>query len=383
MSVYKEFTKNDKFLSRIKTYPNVSFLISDRKVYFNKKDYVSGAFVNNVGHHDVGYLSLYQENVDRPSNSLIYPYVTKDGTLTAFKTISTSDFNSDFGYGDIISSSYPLAATISVDKYDTNSDRLSIDALKNTLNYYRAISPNYAYDDKETQKLTLISIPSIFYGSSIKKGSIDLQFHISGTLIGRLQDIKQNGDLIQTLPVGSNGSGSVGGVCLYNEGFMILTGAWNLTTEFTEVYDAASPATYPRWYYFASTGSSGAGENIPSSSFSMDFQGINYINTLTLMCHANKGEMNFSNNPTWRNFSQSLTPQTSSYTFQEPTNVTIKNISKSPFEGASGSFEKTVWINKIAIYDENKRVIAVAKMSKPIRKKEGENITFKIKTDLV
>jgi hypothetical protein len=83
--------------------------------------------------------------------------------------------------------------------------------------------------DKSTQKISLISIPSIFYGSSIKKGTVDLKFYVSGTMIGRLQDLKRNGELIQSEPYGYNGSGSIAGVCLYNEGFLVLTGAWDIT----------------------------------------------------------------------------------------------------------------------------------------------------------
>ena len=81
--------------------------------------------------------------------------------------------------------------------------------------------------------MRLVSIPSTYYGSSIKKGSINCKWYLTGTLIAELQDIKRNGELIQTGPVGSVGSGSVAGVALYNEGFILITGSWSLHPTYT------------------------------------------------------------------------------------------------------------------------------------------------------
>ena len=77
----------------------------------------------------------------------------------------------------------------------------------------------------------LVSVPSIFYGREIQKGTVDLKFYISGTLVGELKDERENGELIQVGPTGSVYSGSTAGVVLYNEGVMILTGSWDLTAE--------------------------------------------------------------------------------------------------------------------------------------------------------
>lgn len=381
------FRKEDILHSTIKAYPEIKFFVYDRKIYYNNKPKFSGSNVSNVGHVDTGYLSLYEENIDRPSGQLIYPFVTKNGSLTSFKTVTTSQFNSDFSYGDIITGSYPLYSTISRTYYSSGQSRSKIEALQNTFNNYKILSPHFAYNsslgDKSSQVLNVIEIPSIFYGSSIKKGSIDLKFYISGSLIGRLQDVKRNGELIQTGPIGSNGSGSCAGIALYNEGFMILTSSWDITTEHTEPYIPGSAATFPKWTYFASLGSTGINENLPSSSFDIYFQGTQYINNITMLCHAHKGKFNFSNNPTYLEYGQNFNAITSSYQYVEPDATKIKNIEKFNWSETTSSFlNKTTYIDKVLLWDEQKNLIGVAKLARPLRKREKDEFLVKLKYDV-
>ena len=59
-----------------------------------------------------------------------------------------------------------------IQNVDKNINELIQRIPENTLDFYTVLSPHYAYSssfgDKERQHLNLISIPSIFYGSSIK-----------------------------------------------------------------------------------------------------------------------------------------------------------------------------------------------------------------------
>ncbi len=202
------------FINQVEFNPKVNFYVYNGKTYYNQQPEISGAFTSNLLNVPTGYLSLYELNVDRNESQtgLIYPFITKDGSLTSFRTTSTTSFNTDFAYGDVVTGSYPMSASILREYYQLNDSRTRLDALKNTLNYYQHISKHYSYSsslgDKSTQRLNLISIPSIFYGSQIKKGTVKLDFYISGTLIGTLEDSNKNGELIQTGPSGSTGSGS-------------------------------------------------------------------------------------------------------------------------------------------------------------------------------
>ena len=317
-----------------------------------------------------------------------FPFITKEGSLGSFKTISTSQFNSDFSYGDVITGSYPMNARISSDFFDSGilvgpNRKYRILSLKNTLNSYTYLSPHYAFSsslgDKESQELRLVSIPSIFYGKSIRKGSISCKWYHTGSLIAELQDINKDGELIQVGPSGSLGSGSVAGVALYSEGFLLLTGSWDLHT-YTERFEIDSPVTTPSWKYFMTTGSSGLGL-VPSSSFGLDFEGVEEIPTMTMIAKAEPGEFNHSNNPTYIEYGQNQTANTSSIEFVENEGLSIKNIVDVFYDEEDPNFEKITYISKIAIYDENKNLIGVAKLAKPARKKMNDNLAIKMKMD--
>lgn len=312
-------------------------------------------------------------------------FITKDGNLNNFKSVSSTDF-SQFQYGDTITGSeYPYTSNILRYHVYDSQNRNYIKALENTLNYYTFASPHYTYDsslgDKETQELSFISIPSIFYGSSIRKGSISCKWFLTGTLIAELQDIKQNGELVQVGPSGSMGSGSVAGVVLYKEGFVVLTGSWSLHPSYTDLFGIGLTYHSASWKYFMHTGSDDTNRAV-SSSFTMDFEGTNYIPTITMLAQAEQGELNHSNNPTYIEHGQNTQPITGAFGFIENKNNSIKNIVSSSFVDEEPDFIKTTYISKIAIYDEEKNLIGIAKLANPVRKRELDSYTFKLKLDM-
>jgi len=388
---FHKFDQNDIFYNRIESHPQVNFIIYDQNIYYNNKSVDSGSFVNNAGMTPTGYISLYELNVDRKSGNLIYPFVTKDGSLYSFSTISTQKFNTDFLYGEQITGSYPMSASISSDRWSQGipSPRSRIDALRTALNSYRVLSPAYAYSssvgDKSDQQLRLISIPSIFYGSSIQKGTVSCKFYVTGTLIGELRDSVRNGELRQVSSsiVGATttaASSSIAGVVLYNEGFLILTGSWDLSPH-TEEYTVGESKHMPRWIDFGGTGS--ASDNIPDSSFVLNFSGTNYIPTLTMLAHAPASTVNLSNNPTSINYgaATSITASSGSSMYIENLESPIKNIASSSWNDPNAAFKRTVYINYVGLYDEKRNLIGIAKMANPVRKRDTDDFTFKLKLD--
>ena len=391
---YYKFKQNDIFHNTVQTHPKVKFDINDHKVYYNNLNIQSGSHAANVTHVPVGSLSLYEMNIDRPSDSLIYPFITKEGNFEALQGVSKADYNTAYDFGDTIKGTYPLSASLTRERFVDNHGNLNptgshVIALKNTLNYYTSLSSHYAFSsslgNKRTQKLSLLYIPSIFYGSEIKKGTVDLKFYISGTLVARLQDKNYNGELIQTDGTAyaqENGSGSVAGVILYTEGVVVMTGSWDLTES---TYDFGySAAQKGNWVEYAAGANDGFTDVTPSASFGMEFEGTNYVQTLTMFAHADIDKLNYSTNQTYIDYDsyQSKSTVTGSKRYIESDQVDLHNTVSSSFYDYEEKFKHQTFISKIGIYDENKNLIAIANLATPIKKNGERDFTFKLKLDI-
>ena len=376
---YYKFGPNDLLYNQLKAHPQTEFIIYDGASYYNSVPQVSGAHVSNVGSIPTGHVSLYEINVDRQSDQMVYPFLTKDSGLTAFNTVSTSQFNQNFNYGDVISSSYPMSSSYHREYYPLNTPRRRLESIRVAMDSYTPLSPNFqqssSFGDYTTGSLSFISIPSIFYGSEIRKGTVDLKFYITGTLVGRARDLNRNGDLIQTEPVGSPGSGSAVGVAMYGEGIILLNGLSDLSNgEFTDAYESGVPDA-PRWTHF--------GQNsVNSSLYSMSFEGTTYIPTITMFTKAPQGELNSSNNPTFKSKTQLTSSVQASPLGYFETPTPIKNINKSDYTGYNERFENVTYISSIGVYDKDRNLIAIAKLANPIRKLESEDYTIKLKLDI-
>ena len=349
----------------------------------------------------------------------------------------------------------------STDTYFSQSKTLL--ALRNTIEKYRKYSPAFRFQTKSasagstqgangtgqlitdddptvppymTGAINVIGIPSIFYGSTIERGSVDLKFYFSGTLLDRAKDERRNGELIST-HADSQVSGSVVGVVLYDEGFILLYNEENISpnTKVTDSYsgtgsaDAGGARTCDgtgvqlraNWTYFMSynTGSSGSQglgglspQNLPgtphspgvnltpggasrsdrchaffpsASHFSLSFRGKSITPTMTMFANAAPGELNNSQNPTWISSSFSSWKDQihfDSSSYIEPKFMAIKNTVQSKHSNFEEDFEKQTFISKVGIYDENHNLLGIAKLATPVLKRETDSYTFKIKLDL-
>jgi hypothetical protein len=389
---YYKFGPDDLIYNTVKVYPRENFFIYQNAIYYNNTpEQAATRGATTVTNVPVGYTSLYELNIDRPESEFIYPFITKDGSLSAFKTISKSEFNTDFQYGDTITGSYPLSASISRNYYSQGQDRNRIEALQTSFDYYKTVSRHYSYTsslgDKSDQAINLISIPSIFYGDSIKKRTVELNFYVTGTLTARLKDIHGNGELIQVSGAANNlgsdyGSGSVAGVVFYNEGFIALTGSWDLDPDHTENYIGS--AVPPRWiYYGVGAETASLGYSIPDSSFELKFSGSSTIPRMTMFARAERGSLNFSSNPTFvASASANIQPTTGTFGYVENGKKMPKNIVSGSYSDYNAEFEKITYVSKIGIYDEDKNLIGIAKLATPIKKTEERDLTFKLKLDI-
>ena len=392
---FKRFGPQDLVYNTLVAKPEYKFIIHNGKVYKNNEILPSGDFSNTLKHITNGELSFHELNVNRPSDSLVYGFISKDTTRYSYRTISAAAFDdSSSPYGSITKQEYPLKAGINRiyipdgPEFDdrtfanvgqatsANTNKKYIRALKNVINSREQHSEKFDYGTLGTSKVNIICVPAIFYGSGIDKGSIELNYYVTGTLAGRLQDVNKNGILVETY---GPRSGSSAGVAIYEQGLMLLTGSWNIA-ENTDVFGVG---TKPSWLSFG-TGLSFVGEQVThgavlDSSYEINFKGTNKIPTLTMMAHAGKSEFNYSNNPSFLESSDGDTLFTD-YSFSEPTR-TIKNITKSRYNHYSASLESTTFISKVGIYDENKNLIAIATLANPLKKTPSRDYMIKMRLD--
>ena len=365
----------------------------------------------------------------------IYPWISKDTARSSFKTISDSRYSNEFRGGDTLTGNYPLSGTIAreimwhpalrrteydlkdgvhepgtagLSSYQTTPIYPHFYALKNRLNYYGYMSEHYKVTspsptgsvaarvwDKGGQVLNLVSIPAIVYGSTIKKGTVSLKYYYTGSLLGELKDSKENGELIET--IGAD-AGKVAGVVLYDEGFFVLTGSWEIPgstsiwvgksgSAIDDVYTNKSDVA--RWIYFGAgaydglntqTGPTDGG--FESASFGISFEGQTEIQVYNMFANARRDEVNYSTNPTFLEYDQTAVLNTSAQIYEETPTLRIKNTVSSSYLDYNTPFKKQVFISKIGIYDDNQNLIAIATLADPVLKQEDQDYTFKIKLDI-
>ena len=372
MSFYK-FKKNEVMLNSVRSHPEVRVYIAQSASYYNNSGQAGIEPINHVSGS-----TLEVERNAYNSRPLFVTTASYDSALALPSDVYTKDYY--LSSSALIGSEYIAGAT---PVYPTSPPNARLSALKNTLNHYTKNSVHYAFSSsiegmewfKPEQDMMLISIPSVLYGSQIQEGTVDLKFYVTGTLAGQLTDDNKRGELIQS---GGTNNGQVAGVVLYNEGFLLLTGSWDLNSTSDSEYPANTNA---KWKYFGYQNAS-----LANASFDISFNGTTYTPTMTMFAHANRGELNSSNNPTFTQHSSSANGNekillTGSYSYIENDKQTIENVASSSFQ-STGTFEKTTYLSSIGIYDDNQNLVGIAKLATPVRKREKDSYTFKLKLDL-
>lgn len=398
---YKKFGGQDLIYNTLVTKPEYNFLIYSGSVYRNNYIPVDGTFSNKINHIGSGEISLHEINVNRPADSLVYSYIEKDTTRYANRTISTSQFDDrdQFAHGAQLTQSYPMKAGISrifvpsgAEFSDHSFENIGsavsaaankkyIRALKNVIESRGDFGKQFTYGSLGTQEVNMICVPAIFYGSKVDRKSIELNYYVTGTLVGQVKDSGGNGVLIET--VGPR-SGSAAGVALYEHGLFLLTGSWDLSEgSYSDKFFSSSPSAMT-WKSFG-TGISTVGTainsgSVVSSSCEVKFKGTNKIPTLTMMAFAEKGKFNYSNNPTFLSSSNSSQSISNKKMYSE-TAKTIKNITDPKFINFQKPFKSTTYISKVGIYDENKNLIAVASLATPVKKTSDRDYLIKMRLD--
>ena len=428
-----EFTPDDLFINRLKTYAEYNVFIYQSKMSINRGVQPNGS----------GGLVVYDVNANRSGTDKVYPFVETGSLKNVFKkykyqpivkNATGEHFNihkywleasgglaenaSVVANNGLVTSSYssesPIkrnltsrVSTISSNYYNITRSvnplitgeiitlprpmNISASALQNVARKYTTLSDHFIFSSSSVRSrdlvtgsagdnINFITIPSMYYGSTIKKGSVELNYYITGSKIATCADTNHNGTLIGT--TGST-SGSVVGLVLYDEGIIMLTSSNPIAPSDNNgiIYDGVSALT-SSWLYYGTTLNDGTGSSntLASASYDLNFKGTNYVNSLTMFAHAKKGQLNHSNNPTYRDLStQKINTTGSGLRFVEGT-TPLANVVSASY--VSASYEKTTYISKVNIYDEDGNLIAVTSMARPVKKTLTDEFTFKMKLDL-
>lgn len=430
MHRYK-FKPDDLFVNRLKTYPEYNIFIYQGKMFVNKETRPSGS----------GGVVVYDINTNRTSSNKVYPFLESSSKRDVFKkqvynplveSVSSDLYNiraysnhlSGSGIlatypeisGTIIQSSYPYESQIKRKKtlkdsaytmsyfnllggFVRNNQSIGLirnlntssSALQNVARKYTTLSDHFIFVSSSIRSrdlvygsaadaINFISIPSMYYGSTIKKGSVVLDYYITGSKIASCADKNHNGTLIGT--TGST-SGSVVGLVLYDEGIIMLTSSANLETggHAIKYNGGSSAAVSSSWQYYGTSLNDGIlHSSLNKASYDLNFKGTTYVNSMTMFAHARKGELNHSNNPTYKDLTFVPARATGSGIIFAEGESTLSNVVSASY--ASASFDKTTYISKVHIYDEDGNLIAITSVAKPIRKTLDDEYTFKMKLDL-
>lgn len=372
---YYELKDNDVFVNTIEAYPSYKFYVQSGSVYINDQQAISGTYSDNILGVPEGYVSLYEYNVNRDEGEKIYPFITKGGQKQKFKTITDSEFNIQFGYGgDEISSSYNMSASVTrmLITSSAEDNYRKIRALKSSFSHYAFWSQAFELENYENTNVNMINVPSIFYGNSLKKGTVSLKYYISGTLAAEATDSRKNGELVW--------NDNIVGTVMYNEGIILLTSSAEIDSTVID-YESPDTSSWLTYGYGMNDGNTISTTTL-SASFGLEFDTVSKFQNMTVLAKAPYGELNHSNNPTYLKYTgQEPRYSTGSYQFVE-TNREVKNIVPAVQTDEEPPFNKETYISKICIYDKNKRLIGICKLATPIRKTEVNEYLFKMKIDL-
>ena len=440
------FNEEDIFHNIMRTYPKFAIQFYLNNAYINNQIAQGPNLPNgSISYFETAHSgATFTPFVTTGENiSKVYPYNSNIVGQKNYPQASGIDITGSYPITSSITRGIIISASDGVSYVDGVSDATTVAAVKALYNPYNAYAPQTSYfnfskyimllDGKVTKnndgtihsasmvnpQTTLIQISRLFRGARIKKGSVKLQFYFTGSLIGEATDRQENGLLLESVGPSSSLPGSasaVVGTVLYREGYILLTASYNLLDGETDGYlspvtgaipDSSSPPgglqaswlARPAWVHFgayqsfitSSFGPVSSSYGPCSSSYVLEFKGEYIKPTLLMMCHAQKNDINWSNNPTFierrneftaSNYTDIYVLNSGSKGYAEKRDILIKNTISSSFCDYSESYKPQTFISKIGVYDDDGDLIGVAKLANPVRKTNEQDYTFKLKLDL-
>lgn len=402
------FEYNDIYRQTIIAHPSYNFFLTKDSNY---KIFINNSHSGSNNSLPLSSISLNEINNNRSGNNLIYPFIDKTSNGYSISGITSQGYNST-NYGESITGTYLSFPEIYLD-FITSTEHSVCKSLKNIWNSYKNINYKFNFSNFETGS-SIYVFPREICGSGIRKGSVFATIEKKRKEIALYgsennsyskivaNDIYKDGILriVDDSITGTNIDSSIGqevGYILYDHGVVLFKSSsaefYNRLTEVKEIIEIPNASewcsgsfgsseyrSYFNWGFFGDPNV----VDIPEGNIacSLEFQGINKIQNVTMICNLPKRKLNNSTNPTFVEYGQNLfLTQSTQSTFSENSKLKIKNIVSSSYN-IDENFNKETFISHVYIFDENKDVIGIAKLANPIIKKENEDRTIKIGFDI-
>ena len=212
----------------------------------------------------------------------------------------------------------------------------------------------------------MINFSRLITKDQIKKGSFSL---IVGTgswaspfeFVETLTDASASATAGTTNTLGGdygvlyNASNTTRGIVFYQAGIAILaTGSWDSVTDFNS---GSSPEySYTTAQSLASASISGSCDALRHRIKNISFNNTTEINSSIYFCRVPHNKYNYTSNPTYLSSSQ----------------IVVKSI---------GTDTPISYITTIGLYSSNNELLAIAKLSEPLRKDPSNEITLRVRLD--
>ena len=232
---------------------------------------------------------------------------------------------------------------------------------------------------------TVVHVPEMFYGRQIATGSVKIETHAFESARGANVWPVSSASAQAWVEIDTHASKTLSG----GQWYVSLSGVrYYVDDGYGRLFDVPSGSTgswKDAWmsgtvvrvgdvYYneglivLNSTSSVWQAEFFSSSfeiqdkpyDLSIEFDGVTLMQSMVFMCRMAPGEVNASRNPTYYY-----------------TDAAGKSWAKS-----SGSTEGVTYVTAIGLYDQERRLVAVAKLAQPIRKRERDNIDIRLRLDV-
>jgi len=217
-----------------------------------------------------------------------------------------------------------------------------------------------------------INFSRLLVKDEIKKGSFTLQYFASGTFaspsgLTTIQDTNAQNEYRVNSPAGEYGilynSSTPVGLIYYQAGVVVLSMA-------TSSVSGVSGSTSQIFASGATLDSSGrtpdmiiTGSNITAASdafrhrlYNVSFNNTTELNSTIYFCRANTSDFNYSSNPTYLSGSK----------------IVVKNATTD---------EPVSYITTVGLYSTDNELLAVAKLSEPIKKTPSTEFTLRVRLD--